>query len=286
MATKKIPLEEKRVDSWEEFEKELKNLSQPLKPNGEPGASLLFRGQPDSTLLLETSLERSGKKGMLFKEYYRLISTMKPEIETFTGTQWSIPEYREVENLTKNYDPVTENCDPVWNLTYGRLPGYDYMAYLRHHGFPSPLLDWTRSPYIAAWFAFREFREVPEVSIYALSEGQFKRGGTGEPSIHRCGPYVKTHQRHFLQPSEYTVCLVYNDADEWRFAKHEDVSPYSNPDRNETYDFTFKKFIIPSGERMKVLSSFDKYNLNAFSLLGSEESLLETMALRKLRFSE
>jgi len=30
------------------------------------------------------------------------------------------------------------------------------MTRLRHHGFPSPLLDWPQSPYIAAFFAFNK----------------------------------------------------------------------------------------------------------------------------------
>jgi hypothetical protein len=43
------------------------------------------------------------------------------------------------------------------------------------------------------------------------------------------------------------------------------------------------KFNIPSTERLKVLRLLnDDYNINAFSLFGSEESLMETMALREL----
>jgi hypothetical protein len=34
-----------------------------------------------------------------------------------------------------------------------------------------------------------------------------------------------------------------------------------------------------------VLKTLDTYNLNAFSLFDSEESLMETMALRTLQFT-
>jgi hypothetical protein len=45
-------------------------------------------------------------------------------------------------------------------------------------------------------------------------------------------------------------------------------------------DFLWK-FDLPSSERTKVLGVLNDYNLNAFSLFGSEESLLETMWLRE-----
>ena len=42
------------------------------------------------------------------------------------------------------------------------------------------------------------------------------------------------------------------------------------------------KFTIPSSERTKVLQLLDSMNLNAYSLFGSEESLMDTVAFRAL----
>jgi hypothetical protein len=41
------------------------------------------------------------------------------------------------------------------------------------------------------------------------------------------------------------------------------------------------KFNIPATQRPKVLKLLDEHNLNAFSLFGSEESLMETLAIRE-----
>jgi transposase-like protein len=118
-------------------------------------------------------------------------------------------------------------------------------------------------------------------SIYVLSSRKFKSGSNGVPDVHRLGPYVKAHQRHFLQQSDYTMCLVFNQDNEWRFSEHDDVL-CGNETSQQNFDLW--KFNISSSERLKVLRLLDEYNLNAFSLFGSEESLMETMALRKLYF--
>ena len=75
------------------------------------------------------------------------------------------------------------------------------------------------------------------------------------------------------------MCLVFDS--EWRFGNHEDVFARSNPRQDVLW-----RFDIPWTERLKVLKLLDSYNLNAFSLFDSEESLMETLALRELDFPE
>ena len=90
------------------------------------------------------------------------------------------------------------------------------------------------------------------------------------------GPYVKTHRRHVLQQSEYTVCLSFHD--EWRFETYNSVFE----DGYSQQAFCWK-FTVPTTERSKVLALLDEYNLNAFSLFGSEESLMEALANREFK---
>ena len=260
------------VQNWEHFEDELRRLATDPATSPNPEASrFLFRGQRDVTWRLTTTLERNGQNRPSLKEYFELISRVRPQIETFTGTTWPIPDHSQ-------YDQWLKDCDTLMPWKY---PAYDYMVYLRHHGFPSPLLDWSRSVYVAAYFAFREPSVGERVSIFVFLERPphgLKVFSSDSPSIWRFGPYVRSHRRHFLHQSEYTICIVSDG--EWRYAAHEDAFA-----RDDAQQDLLWKFNVPSSERLRVLKSLDAYNLNSFSLFGSEESLMETMALRELQLS-
>jgi hypothetical protein len=269
-------MEERNVDTWEQFIKELDEVRRECAGSSDHrhDRCLLFRGQESSCWRLGTTLERKQQR-MLFKDYYRVISKIKPQIESLTGNEWPIPEYPEVERLAKTY----EDLDLA--LWAGDRPAYAYMAYLRHHGFPSPLLDWTRSPYVAAYFAFGKAPEDPSrrVCIYVLSDRNFKISGNNMLVVYRYPPHIKTHRRHFLQQSEYTVCLSFES--EWRFEQYDSV--FDSGPRQQGFCW---KFTTPVNQRRKVLRSLDEHNLNAFSLFGSEESMMETLAVREFDLAD
>ena len=63
----------------------------------------------------------------------------------------------------------------------------------------------------------------------------------------------------------------------WVYDSHQEA--FENV-RSKKQDYLWK-FEIPSTERDVVLRLLNDYNLNAFSLFGSEEGLLETMWFRE-----
>jgi hypothetical protein len=51
----------------------------------------------------------------------------------------------------------------------------EWMALMRHHGAPTRFLDWTRSPYVAAFFAVAEAGEDVESAIWAIDTDEIRR---------------------------------------------------------------------------------------------------------------
>ena len=274
------------VTTWEEFEAQILELRRKrdahVPGSGFKPSDFLFRGQEDASKHLTTTLERRGHERMKFCDYYQLIFRIHSEIESFGFGRWNLripPEFE--RSLT--WDSINSSSTP-------NQDEYGYMVHLRHLGFPSPLLDWTQSEYIAAFFAFRQsFRQQKNknvaIFIYQRSPRGMHGNGSFKPFIEHHGPNVQTHPRHVSQKAEYTSCL-YWEPKECYFAPHEEVFTPNNlqPGLQPAFEQdALWKFILPAEERLKVLRLIDdSHNVNAFSMFTSEESLLETLAVRRL----
>jgi FRG domain len=260
-----------KADSWDSLEKILAQIEalrrSAMERSGGSVSELLYRGHADSRWRLETTLERSVRHAVSLVDYYDFAKIAKPRIETFTNRSWNIPSYVEYSNWLKADNPPY----PPFNFN-----AYDYFVYLRHHGFPSPLLDWTTSPYIAAFFAMNNPPiDAETVAIYVYWEytGGGKISDRDKPAIHGPGPNVRSHPRHFLQQSQYTICTAMRDEKTF-YAKHEEVVA-----RGDTGQDRLWKIDIPTSVRIDFLQTLQKMNINSYSLFATEDSLLATLAV-------
>jgi len=173
-------------------------------------------------------------------------------------------------------DPLGVPILPHW---------YRYWIYLRHHGFPSPLLDWTESENIAAFFAFDglvpmtdEEERGKRVAVYAFIESPQggKVVGAGSPIIQSLGPNVSAHKRHFIQQSRYTICTQLIEG-EHTFVPHECVLG-----RGTSYQDKLLKFSLPASSRCEVLRNLQRMNITRYTLFQTEEALMNTLAFNEL----
>jgi hypothetical protein len=264
----------KNVSTWEELVDILKDIHSKysaVKYDDYVQKNLiLYRGLADSNWQLDTTLERHSKESWSIGKYYHAIYFCAPQIESFLGTSWDL----------RNLEDAEKNLSEKFSDFRVSLPHYDYWAYLRHHGFPSPLLDWSKSPYIALFFAFCEQVNSGFVSLYIYIESTHGGKGlrVGAPQITVQHPYVKTHKRHFLQQSYYTIATKVDlDSKDHNFVAHENVFAME-----EKRQDILIKIVIPRSIRLKALSILDSYNINYFSLFQTEDSLIKTLSLKEL----
>lgn len=240
-----------------------------IRQSGLPESSpkIYFRGVCDSSYELLSTLERNGLVGMLSLEYYNAILAMKPEIERFSGCTWSVPSLDDYQSFYSRGSPfmLRRRC-------YSPSV-FEYMAWLRHYGFVSPLLDWTQSLDVAIFFAFRGVDSglgcngSDMVAIYAMAyDHSFRYEAFGQPSVFVVDREARTSSRYSAQHAACSVSVVGSrEADNavWRYCRHQE-----GLDGSGQQD-VLAKFRFPASERESVLSRLERGGINKSSLFGS-----------------
>jgi hypothetical protein len=205
-------------------------------------------------------------------EYFELIKKARLKIKSIpTAIHWETLDLPEYSNWY-------EHRNFLWE--HGLL---DYMVFLRHHEFPSPYLDWTRSTDVAAYFAFQNVVPSPDKSIAIFAFLDTTTGVKGirlaEPNIRRVRLDSLLEERHKRQYSTYTYCSTESMGGKY-YSCHEKV--FRGNRRAKFPQDVLWKFIIPSSEKDKVIKKLDLKDINTSSLLPLEHNHQEAEFFQNL----
>jgi hypothetical protein len=259
----------KKFDEWQKYREF-------IEENFRYNKRFIFRGQRDETWPLQTTFDRliEPVRNVLKRESLMLTHQKRFE-KAIRGRRGANPK-------------VFESGDELWAMG-------------QHYGLATPLLDWSRSPFIATYFAFTSnkcpssgYRCVWALNELALDEAnQEIRGKYGSltpeekekyfektraPVVDLVEPSLEDNPRIINQVGLFTRGPVLYNLDDWviEFAiNYKKVALY--------------KIILPDSERETILATLDQMNINAASLFpdinGACLYCNETLALRANMFN-
>ncbi|RQT48500.1 FRG domain-containing protein [Burkholderia cepacia] len=174
--------------SWDEF----KQWAGRVRADG----AVAFRGHGSHAFRLETSLYRAGRT-QLGRYCAETLPLFHSHVEAVTNRRLNLGDSADYSTL---------------------------LGLAQHHGLPTPLLDWTDSPYIAAFFAFSDALEnrsvrpnATRVRVYALTRSFIERFSPRIVTLPFLEPYVcflqvspRENPRLYAQQGRFLVSNVGN----------------------------------------------------------------------------
>jgi hypothetical protein len=194
---------------------------------------LLFRGQSNSSWRLETTLDR-------FKPVPQVSLRAKLVQEL-------------LEEFSREAVQITSRAAP--------LPEGDALELLaRHHGLPSPLLDFTRSPFIASYFAFEEAGPADR-AVWVLDLDRIP------PPEFFAADIIDDHM--LLQFNRRAL------RQQGVFVRIREAKPL-----DQIVSIALTKFELPASERGIALAELDAMNINGTSLFEDFDGVARAVRTR------
>lgn len=225
-------------DTWAEFEENLFNLFDTPEPLR---SAYLFRGQADAAWSVQSTLDR------------------------LMSSRWLHERNREslLEALLASFVEKSRGLTALPGFNPDNRTSVEMLA--RHHGLPTSIIDWSKSAYIAAFFAFSDPVLDADDSIERVAIWSMSRSLTGHPQWSEGIDVIEEHEQRDLEP---IVRAIEQRAVFVKMAAPLEFDP--------TLGNQIHRFSLPVGERDHVLTRLDAMGINAKSLFRDLDSAART----------
>lgn len=214
--------------------------------NSQAMSGFMFRGQSNPDWPLQTTYHRLGLR----------------DVATY------------MENDIPKMAELVESWDGKKRDLQDQYENASFLALLQHNGFPTPLLDWTMSPYIAAYFAFRDCENHPDkstVKIYSLCHHAWTRDymqvtdyHDGKPFVSVIKPRAMDNKKYLIQQGIFTLTNVVDIA--------EHVIGNDKQDDKSSYLIAWE---FPKTEHAAIMQDLHLMGITAMSLFPSLEGICQ-----------
>ena len=232
------------VTNWEQFKAHVSGLEH---------RRYIFRGQ-DIPARLRTSFHRTGRAD--------LARFLREDIQTL---------HRHLSSRTSH----------VFNLNIPDENGA-FFNLVQHHGYPTPLLDWTFSPYVAAFFAYHHFKNSEaanagaekKVRIFQFDQKAWRAKFLQDPRLNAVRPHFSI--------------LEFIAINNHRLVPQQSVSSLTNVDDIESYIHSLETpqqqylqiIDLPLNERPFVMRELSVMGITAGSLFPGLDGTCEELRER------
>tara|TARA_B100000768_G_C11192594_1_gene338018 strand:- start:81 stop:938 length:858 start_codon:yes stop_codon:yes gene_type:complete len=181
----------------------------------------------------------------------------------------------------------------------------EYYSLLQHFGAPTRLLDFTKSPYIAAYFAFEKTNDkIKEIAIWIVDKIQLYGHCLNYFSKNKINLEYNSPKTYNFNDNDYSEiikeskkrnlnCIIPIEPDRLnrRYYLQQSIflaqgnpslffSKQSNFVPRDKINYTFIKVTLPSSEKSKAIKDLQKMNISRATLFPDLEGYTESLRLK------